>query len=151
MFGSPEGSGSLQQARNLNRTILENKDKNNWTLQYVYAGVSVLWLGEYSGWYLDNQGTSPLVGVNLDDGNPKNPAAGCLMWANYLQRNESDQNNLQVVLKMEHLSFFYLLVPMSNLATGRILHGRACGAGCKTKSPQCFKILYRFRFFFRWR
>ncbi|KAL5350865.1 hypothetical protein ACLOAV_004436 [Pseudogymnoascus australis] len=67
MFGSPEGSGSLQQARNLNRMILENKDKNNWTLQYVYAGVSVLWLGEYSGWYLDNQGNSPAVGVNLDD------------------------------------------------------------------------------------
>ncbi|KFY70946.1 hypothetical protein V499_08837 [Pseudogymnoascus sp. VKM F-103] len=66
-FGSPEGSGSLQQARSLNRMILENKDKNNWTLQYVYAGVSVLWLGEYSGWYLDNQGNSPAVGVNLDE------------------------------------------------------------------------------------
>jgi nuclear pore complex protein Nup205 len=69
MFGSPEGSGSLQQARNLNRTILENKDKNSWTLQYVHAGVVVIWLGEYSGWYIDNQGVSPVVGVNLDDGN----------------------------------------------------------------------------------
>jgi nuclear pore complex protein Nup205 len=87
MFGSPEGSGSLQQARNLNRMILENKDKGNWTLQYVYAGVSVLWLGEYSGWYVDNQGGSPTVGVNLEDGKPRNPMNGCLIWTNHVQRN----------------------------------------------------------------
>lgn len=86
-FGSPEGSGSLQQARSLNRMILENKDKNNWALQYVYAGVSVLWLGEYSGWYLDNQGNSPAVGVNLDDGKPRPPLNGCLICANHVQRN----------------------------------------------------------------
>jgi len=68
-FGSPEGSGSLQQARNLDRKVLENQDTNVWTLQYLHSAISVWWLAEYSGWYLDNPTGSPLTGVNLDDEN----------------------------------------------------------------------------------
>ena len=68
LLGSPEGFGTLREARSLNQKVIGNKDQDPWTLHYVHAAVCVWWLSEYSGWYTDNLVGSPLVGVNLEEG-----------------------------------------------------------------------------------
>jgi nuclear pore complex protein Nup205 len=68
VLGAPEGVSSLKEARLLNEKIIGNKEQAPWTLHYVHAAVCVWWLAEYSGWYIDNPGGSPLAGVNLEEG-----------------------------------------------------------------------------------
>jgi nuclear pore complex protein Nup205 len=81
LFGAPEGVSSLEEARSLNEKVIGNKDQNPWTLHYVHAAVSVWWLAEYSGWYMDNPPASPLAGVNLDEG--QSPKHSILEDPNY--------------------------------------------------------------------
>jgi nuclear pore complex protein Nup205 len=68
VFGAPEGYSNLREARDWNEKIVGHKDQNPWVLHYVHAAMCTWWLAEYSGWYMDNQTGSPLVGVNLDEG-----------------------------------------------------------------------------------
>lgn len=68
VFGAPEGHSNLREARDWNEKIVGHKDQNPWVLHYVHAAMCAWWLAEYSGWYMDNQTGSPLVGVNLDEG-----------------------------------------------------------------------------------
>lgn len=67
-YGAPEGVSNLREARLLNGKILGHKENTPWTLHYVHAAICAWWLAEYSGWYMDNPSGSPLVGVNLDEG-----------------------------------------------------------------------------------
>jgi nuclear pore complex protein Nup205 len=68
VFGAPEGFSTLREARNWNEKIVGHKDQNPWALHYVHAAMCAWWLAEYSGWYMDIQTGSPLIGVNLDEG-----------------------------------------------------------------------------------
>lgn len=67
-FGAPEGFSNKKEARERNEKIFSHKDQNSWTLHYIHAAMCAWWLAEYSGWYMDNQAGSPLIGVNLDEG-----------------------------------------------------------------------------------
>ena len=64
-LGSPDGGGSLRDARMLNGRILDKKDTNPWTLRNLQAATVTWWLAEYSGWYLEQPTGSPVQGVNL--------------------------------------------------------------------------------------
>ncbi|KAJ9266306.1 hypothetical protein DTO212C5_6393 [Paecilomyces variotii] len=65
-YGSPEGSGSLREARGLHQTITASKDSQPWSLPNFHATVTALWLAVYSGWYFDSGPASPLQGIDLD-------------------------------------------------------------------------------------
>ena len=65
-YGSPEGNGSLREARMLNNRIMEIRDASIWKLQHLQAATKTWWLAEYSGWYQDPQNSSPIQGVNLE-------------------------------------------------------------------------------------
>jgi nuclear pore complex protein Nup205 len=55
--GSPEGSGSEKEARDLHRLI---KDGQGWKLSNFHAAFVALWLSVYSAWYFDGL-SSPSV------------------------------------------------------------------------------------------
>ena len=65
-YGSPEGSGSLREARLLHNKIVVSKDTAPWALRNFQAAMISWWLAEYSGWYLDQPLGSPVQGVNLE-------------------------------------------------------------------------------------
>lgn len=65
-FGSTEGVGDLQQARQLNKLICKPGDDDSWALPYLGAAVRAWWITEYSGWYLDDT-SYDLQGINLDE------------------------------------------------------------------------------------
>ena len=52
-YGSPEGSGSLDQARSLNAKITDTKGSLAWNLKSLQFASICWWLAEYSGWFLD--------------------------------------------------------------------------------------------------
>ena len=52
-FGSSEGGGDLPDVRLLSNRILGSKDASPWILRNLQATTIVLWLAEYSGWYLE--------------------------------------------------------------------------------------------------
>ena len=64
--GSPEGTGSLREARSLHSTIVDGKDASSWMQRQLQAAVQIWWLSEYSGWYQEPQDGSPLQGVDLE-------------------------------------------------------------------------------------
>lgn len=63
-YGSPEGSGSLRDARSLHQTIISSKEPENWAFPNFHAATIALWLAEYTGWYFEPGQSSPLQGVN---------------------------------------------------------------------------------------
>lgn len=65
-YGSPEGSGSLREARSLHPAITASKDNQSWVLPNFHAMVVALWLAVYNGWYFDSGPASPLQGIDLD-------------------------------------------------------------------------------------
>jgi len=65
-YGSPEGSGTLRDARMLNTRILDSKDNAAWKLRNFHAATITWWLAEYSGWYLEQPTGSPVQGVNFE-------------------------------------------------------------------------------------
>ncbi|CAG7946730.1 unnamed protein product [Penicillium nalgiovense] len=58
--GSPEGSGSEKEARDLHKLITTTKDGQGWKLSNFHAALVALWLSVYSGWYFDGL-SSPSV------------------------------------------------------------------------------------------
>ena len=66
-FGSPEGGGSLRDARMLNSRILDSRDANPWILRNLQAATITWWLAEYSGWYLEQPVGSPVQNANLPE------------------------------------------------------------------------------------
>ncbi|KAL2200981.1 nucleoporin Nup186/Nup192/Nup205 [Corynascus similis CBS 632.67] len=64
-FGSTEGVGDLQQARQLNGVVCKQSD-DSWALPYLGAAVRAWWIAEYSGWYLDDT-IYDFQGINLDE------------------------------------------------------------------------------------
>ncbi|KAL2017025.1 hypothetical protein VTK56DRAFT_2669 [Thermocarpiscus australiensis] len=64
-FGSTEGVGDLQQARQLNEVVCKSGDDDAWALANLGAAVRAWWIAEYSGWYLDDT-SYDVQGINLD-------------------------------------------------------------------------------------
>lgn len=65
-FGSPDGNGSLREARLLNSAIMDRGNSAPWALRNLQAATISWWLAEYSGWYIDQPLSSPLRGVDLE-------------------------------------------------------------------------------------
>ena len=65
-FGSTEGVGDLQQARQLNQLICKQGEDDGWTLGNLGAAARAWWIAEYNGWYLDDTAYD-LQGINLDE------------------------------------------------------------------------------------
>ncbi len=65
-FGSPEGGGDLPDVRLLSNRILGSKDASPWILRNLQATTIVLWLAEYSGWYLEQPIGFELEHVNYE-------------------------------------------------------------------------------------
>ncbi|KAL8949940.1 MAG: hypothetical protein Q9222_003989 [Ikaeria aurantiellina] len=64
-YGSPDGGGSLREARTLHKKIVDSRDSTPWALRNLQAATTSWWLAEYSGWYIDPRVGSPLQGVDL--------------------------------------------------------------------------------------
>ncbi|EEH09991.1 Cullin [Histoplasma capsulatum G186AR] len=63
-YGSPEGSGSLRDARSLHQAIVPSKDPQDWVLAQFHAATTAFWLAEYTGWYFESGSGSPLQGIS---------------------------------------------------------------------------------------
>ncbi|PGH34975.1 Cullin 4 [[Emmonsia] crescens] len=63
-YGSPEGSGSLRDARSLHQAITSSKDPQDWVLTQFHATTTAFWLAEYTGWYFESGPASPLQGIS---------------------------------------------------------------------------------------
>ncbi|KAK5629673.1 hypothetical protein RRF57_005388 [Xylaria bambusicola] len=66
MFGSTEGSGSVEQARKLNAIICQQPETSTGTLPFLDAAVKCWWIAEYSGWYMEDAAGSVLADIDLD-------------------------------------------------------------------------------------
>ncbi|KAI2630504.1 nucleoporin Nup186/Nup192/Nup205 [Xylaria nigripes] len=66
IFGSTEGSGSIEQARKLNAFICQQPENTARTLPFLDAAMKAWWIAEYSGWYMDDAAGSGLTDVDLD-------------------------------------------------------------------------------------
>ncbi|EAQ91321.1 hypothetical protein CHGG_03256 [Chaetomium globosum CBS 148.51] len=86
-FGSTEGVGDLQQARQLNRVVCKQTD-DSWALPYLGAAVRAWWIAEYSGWYLDDT-SYDFQGINLDE--------------------EDDERNKQFIEALKEGAFDFIL------------------------------------------
>ncbi|KAJ5160098.1 uncharacterized protein N7482_007102 [Penicillium canariense] len=62
--GSPEGSGSRNEARDLHQVIATARDGQTWKLPNFHAAIIALWLAVYSGWYFDDGPSDPVPGVD---------------------------------------------------------------------------------------
>ncbi|KAI0902476.1 nucleoporin Nup186/Nup192/Nup205 [Annulohypoxylon nitens] len=67
IFGSTEGSGSVEQARKLNRIVCQQSEDEVRNLPFLSAAVRAWWIAEYSGWYMDDAAGSGLSGVDIDE------------------------------------------------------------------------------------
>ncbi|KAI2462908.1 nucleoporin Nup186/Nup192/Nup205 [Annulohypoxylon bovei var. microspora] len=67
IFGSTEGSGSVEQARKLNRIVCQQSEDEMRNLPFLSAAVRVWWTAEYSGWYMDDAAGSGLSGIDIDE------------------------------------------------------------------------------------
>ncbi|OAX85515.1 hypothetical protein ACJ72_00104 [Emergomyces africanus] len=63
-YGSPEGSGSLRDARSLHQAIMSSKEPQDWILTQFHATTTAFWLAEYTGWYFESGPASPLEGIS---------------------------------------------------------------------------------------
>lgn len=52
-YGSPDSGGDLQEARVLNKKIIDGKEFSPWVLRNLQAAVMTWWLSEYSGWHAE--------------------------------------------------------------------------------------------------
>jgi nuclear pore complex protein Nup205 len=68
IFGSTEGSGSVEQARKLNAIICQQPESTTRAIPFLDAAVRAWWIAEYSGWYMDDAAGSSLPNVDLDEG-----------------------------------------------------------------------------------
>ncbi|KAH8801581.1 nucleoporin Nup186/Nup192/Nup205 [Xylogone sp. PMI_703] len=66
-FGSPEGNGSIDDARALNGKVLHQTDQQPWTLSYVHAAIRAWWIAEYSGWYGENYDGSAATNIDVSE------------------------------------------------------------------------------------
>ncbi|KAG8530379.1 uncharacterized protein KY384_004881 [Bacidia gigantensis] len=64
--GSPEGVGSLPEARALHTKLLDTKDSSLWKMRHLQAATQAWWLAEYSGWYQEQSDSSQLQGLDLE-------------------------------------------------------------------------------------
>ena len=65
-YGSPDGSSSFREARQLNQRIMDGKDSTIWPLRNLQAATMTWWLAEYSGWFHEPLVGSPMQGMNLE-------------------------------------------------------------------------------------
>ena len=65
-YGSADGTGSLRDARMLNKRIVEDKDYAPWPLRNLQSAAITWWLAEYSGWYGEQLTGSPVQGVDFE-------------------------------------------------------------------------------------
>ncbi|KAI1369047.1 nucleoporin Nup186/Nup192/Nup205 [Xylaria arbuscula] len=66
VFGSTEGSGSVEQARKLNAIICEQPEGTTGPLPFLDAAIRCWWIAEYSGWYMEDAAGSVLADIDLD-------------------------------------------------------------------------------------
>ncbi|KAI8634757.1 nucleoporin Nup186/Nup192/Nup205 [Xylariaceae sp. FL1651] len=67
VFGSTEGSGSIEQARKLNAVVCQQSESTSRILPFIDAAVRAWWIAEYSGWYMEDAAGSGLTDVDLDE------------------------------------------------------------------------------------
>ncbi|KAI0887191.1 nucleoporin Nup186/Nup192/Nup205 [Annulohypoxylon maeteangense] len=67
IFGSTEGSGSVEQARKLNRIVCQQSEDEARSMPFLNAAVRAWWIAEYSGWYMDDAAGSGLSGIDIDE------------------------------------------------------------------------------------
>lgn len=65
-YGSPDGNGSLRDARMLDRKVMEGRSHSPWPLRDLQAAFVTWWLAEYSGWYGEQPTGSPVQGVDFE-------------------------------------------------------------------------------------
>lgn len=68
IFGSTEGSGSVEQARNLNAIVCQQPESLTGRLPFLDAAIRCWWIAEYSGWYMEDAAGSGLANIDLDEG-----------------------------------------------------------------------------------
>ncbi|KAI1104217.1 nucleoporin Nup186/Nup192/Nup205 [Jackrogersella minutella] len=67
IFGSTEGSGSVEQARKLNGIVHQQVEDNMRTLPFLNAAFKAWWIAEYSGWYMEDAAGSALPSIDIDE------------------------------------------------------------------------------------
>ncbi|KAI1758752.1 nucleoporin Nup186/Nup192/Nup205 [Hypoxylon sp. FL1150] len=67
IFGSTEGSGSVEQARKLDKLICQHTDDDTRTLPFLNAAIKAWWIAEYSGWYMEDAAGSGLPDIDIDE------------------------------------------------------------------------------------
>ncbi|KAI0011756.1 nucleoporin Nup186/Nup192/Nup205 [Xylariaceae sp. FL0662B] len=67
VFGSTEGSGSVEQARKLNGAVCQQSDDDPRLLPFLGAAVRAWWIAEYSGWYMEDAAGSSLPDIDIDE------------------------------------------------------------------------------------
>ncbi|KAI8958798.1 nucleoporin Nup186/Nup192/Nup205 [Daldinia sp. FL1419] len=66
IFGSTEGSGTVEQCRQLNGIVCQPEDDAR-SLPFLNAAVRAWWIAEYSGWYMEDAAGSGLPGIDIDE------------------------------------------------------------------------------------
>ncbi len=66
-FGSPDGTGTMRQARDLDKQIIDSRAESPWALPHLHAAISCWWIAEYTSYFLDEPTGSPRAGVNLEE------------------------------------------------------------------------------------
>ncbi|KAI0480572.1 nucleoporin Nup186/Nup192/Nup205 [Xylariaceae sp. FL0804] len=66
IFGSTEGSASVEQARELNAFVCEQSDDHTRAAPFLDAALRAWWLAEYSGWYMEDAAGSGLPDIDID-------------------------------------------------------------------------------------
>ncbi|KAI5863075.1 nucleoporin Nup186/Nup192/Nup205 [Durotheca rogersii] len=67
IFGSTEGSGSVEQARKLDALVYQQLDDDVRTLPFLNATIRAWWIAEYSGWYMEDAAGSGLPNIDIDE------------------------------------------------------------------------------------
>ena len=65
-YGSADGSGSLRDARTLDKKIMDSNGDTPWQLRNLHAATKTWWLAEYSGWYSEQPTGSPVQNVDFE-------------------------------------------------------------------------------------
>lgn len=68
VFGSTEGTASVEQARSINAIICQQLETAAGTLPFLDAAIKCWWIAEYSGWYMEGAAGSGLANIDLDEG-----------------------------------------------------------------------------------
>lgn len=65
-IGPVDSQFSLREARGLDQYFADVSDTTRWRMPDFRAAMTICWLAEYSGRYIDNHAASPLIGVNVE-------------------------------------------------------------------------------------